>query len=313
MKFTTPIALFIFNRPDTTFRVFNVIAQIKPQKLYIVADGPRNATEATLCNASRSVIKQITWNCDVATCFSETNLGCKLRVSSGLNWIFEQCEEAIILEDDCLPHPTFFPYCAELLERYRDVEKIHSIGGTNFQFGRNRGTHSYYFSHFSHVWGWASWRRAWQLYDLQMAAWPALRESNWLLELWQDTSMVNYWRGIFDAAHLGTINSWDYQWLFASWQHYHLNIVPNSNLISNIGFGENATHTREASNKLSNMKTASLNFPLKHPSQIVIDKEADRFTMQYVFNYLAGKKKNSWRKLLQKQVDTVLNIFQKFN
>ena len=160
----TPVALLIFNRPDTTERVFNAVAKARPSKLLVVADGPRDSRpgEAARCEQTRAIIKRVDWDCEVITNFADRNMGCKLRVSSGIDWIFEQVEEAIILEDDCLPDPSFFRFCDEMLERYRDNERVGMVSGGNLQFGRHRGTGSYYFSKYTHIWGWASWRRAWK-------------------------------------------------------------------------------------------------------------------------------------------------------
>jgi hypothetical protein len=174
----TPIAFFIFNRPHLTQKVFDAIRQAQPKILLVVADGSRfdRADETELCAQTRAVIKQVDWDCQVLTNFSETNLGCKRRVSSGLNWVFETVEEAIILEDDCLPHPTFFPFCETLLDYYRHDSRIMNISGENFQFGRQRTQDSYYFSRYNHCWGWASWRRAWNNYDVEMQLWSVIKE-----------------------------------------------------------------------------------------------------------------------------------------
>jgi hypothetical protein len=178
----TPVAFLVFNCPDTTIRVFEEIRCARPPKLLVVADGPRadRPGEADKCQAVRAVIETVDWPCEVLKNYSDVNLGCKIRVSSGLDWVFEQVEEAIILEGDCLPHPTFFRFCEELLETYRDDERIGMISGDNFQFGRKRGDASYYFSRYNHIWGWASWRRAWQHYDRNMAIWPKFRDDHWL-------------------------------------------------------------------------------------------------------------------------------------
>lgn len=181
-KLSTAIAFCIFNRPDRTQQVFQAIREAQPSQLLVIADGPRSGHPNDLedCQITRSIIDQVDWDCEVLTNFSDINLGCRQRISSGLDWVFEQVEEAIILEDDCLPDPSFFPYCQELLERYRDTPEVMMISGNNFQFGHNPVEHSYYFSHYGHVWGWATWRRAWQKYDNSLAQWPQLRNTNWL-------------------------------------------------------------------------------------------------------------------------------------
>ena len=192
----TPVVLLIFNRPDTTERVFETIRQAKPPKLLVVADGPRadKPGEAEKCAAVRAILDRVDWDCQVIQNYADTNLGCRERVSSGLNWVFETVEEAIILEDDCLPHPTFFRFCEELLERYRHDDRIMTISGNNLQFGRPHTEDGYYFSRYTHIWGWASWRRAWRFYDLEMKAWPELRNTNWLAEKMKSERSANYWR-----------------------------------------------------------------------------------------------------------------------
>ncbi|OUC08639.1 hemolytic protein HlpA-like protein, partial [Litorilinea aerophila] len=163
----TPVIFLIFNRPDTTAQVFAEIAKARPRRLLVVADGPRphRPDDVEKCSATRAVIERVDWPCEVSCDFAEENLGGRRRISSGLTWAFSQVEAAIVLEDDCLPHPTFFPFCEELLNRYCHDERIMAITGDNFQFGRSRTKYSYYFSRYFHSWGWATWRRAWQHYD----------------------------------------------------------------------------------------------------------------------------------------------------
>jgi hypothetical protein len=146
----------------------------------VIADGPGSGEDLVKCEAARKIINQVSWDCEVLTNYSDVNLGCKKRISSGLDWVFKQCDEAIILEDDTLPHSTFFRFCSELLERYRDDQRVMMICGQNLQFGRKVNPYSYYFSRCPHIWGWATWRRAWNHFDLKMKSWPALRNTSWL-------------------------------------------------------------------------------------------------------------------------------------
>ncbi len=178
-----PVAFLIFNRPELTRKVFATIAQAKPSKLLVVADGPRADVpdDREKCSEARAIIGRIDWDCEVLTNYSSANMGCRARISTGLEWVFTNVEEAIILEDDCIPHPTFFRFCKELLTRYRDDQRVMMISGDNFQMGRNRTPYSYYFSRFFHCWGWATWRRAWRHYDIDMELWPSLRDGSWLL------------------------------------------------------------------------------------------------------------------------------------
>ena len=282
---TTPVAFLIFNRPDTTLRVFKEIAKVRPPKLLVIADGPCSShlNEADKCAATRAIIDQVDWDCEVLTNYSEVNLGCKKRVSSGLDWVFNTVEKAIILEDDCLPHPTFFRYCEELLEYYRHDQRVMHISGDNFQFGRKRNSDSYYFSRYSHVWGWASWRRAWKHYDVEIKLWESVKEGNWLIDIFGDQKVALSWEKTFQSVYDGKIDTWDYQWLFACWLQNGFAILPNSNLISNIGFGADATHTTGVS-EFANMPVESMEFPLRHPLYILRNAQADQFSQMTHFN-----------------------------
>jgi hypothetical protein len=209
-------------------------------------------------------------------------LGCKKRVSSGIDWVFEQVEEAIILEDDCLPDPSFFRFCQESLQRYRHDARIGMISGDNFQLGREPITDSYYFSKYVHIWGWASWRDRWQAYDVDMGLWPQVRDQRRIEDLVLEKSEVPFWQSIFERVYRGEIDTWDYQWVFANWCMGRLNILPSVNLISNIGFGADATHTT-GSSPLANLPTGSMVFPLTHPSIQARNREADLYSDKHCF------------------------------
>lgn len=275
-----PVAFIIFNRPDTTERVFAEIAKAKPSKLLVVGDGPRvdRQGEAEKVAATRAIIKRVDWDCEVLTNFSAGNLGCKRRPSSGIDWVFEQVAEAIILEDDCLPDPSFFRFCQEMLERYRHDQRIGMISGDNFQFGRRRNADSYYFSKYIHIWGWATWRDRWVgSYDITMAKWPRIRDEGWLIDMVGNTREAAYWQKIFDRVHRGDIDAWDYQWLFANWMEGRMGIMPAVNMVSNIGFDNNATHTKGVSD-LANLARESLRFPLTHPLGVFKNIQADQLS-----------------------------------
>lgn len=283
MSCSTPVIFLIFRRPDLTARVFEAIRQVQPSKLLVVADGPRSEADVELCQLARTVTEQVDWNCEVLRNYSDVNLGCRKRVSSGLDWAFEQIEEGIVLEDDCLPHPSFFQYCQELLERYRNDQRIWCISGDNFQCGQKRGEGSYYFSNYNHCWGWASWRRAWQHYDHDLINWPTFRDSKYLEGILDSDLEVEYWQGIFERLYnLGQPNSWAYAWTFTCWQNRGLTILPNVNLVSNIGFRSDSTHTLEES-KWAEMPIADIS-KLQHPAFIAREKFADMYTFQTVFS-----------------------------
>lgn len=284
-KLETPVALFIFNRPETTERVFAEIAKARPPKLLVVADGPRENRkgEVERCDAARAIIKRVDWDCEVLTNYSEVNLGCKLRVSSGIDWVFEQVEEAIILEDDCLPDPTFFRFCQELLERYHYDQRVGMISGNNFQFGLRRNDDSYYFSKYTHIWGWATWRDRWcGSYDVAMSKWPRIRDEGWLIDIVGNKREAAYWYQIFERVYRGDIDTWDYQWLFTNWIEGRYTILPSVNLVSNIGFGTNATHTTGDS-ELASLPTQPLTFPLKHPVGVIRNMQADAYSFETCF------------------------------
>lgn len=288
----TPVAFIVFNRPQTTAKVFTAIADAKPPVLLVIADGPRDRMlgEQEQCIEVRKIFERINWDCQVLTNFSEINLGCKQRVSSGIDWVFEHVNEAIFLEDDCLPEPTFFRFCEEMLVRYRDDERIGMISGDNFQFGRKYWGTSYYFSRYSHIWGWATWRRAWQKYDVQMNSWPEFRDQSGLDTVFCKKIDKNYWENILQAVYDQKIDTWDYQWAFTNWSENRLSIIPNVNLISNIGFGPNATHTLETT-MFANLKTGPMAFPLAHPSYIVPNVLADKYTSKKMFRNTSVKNK----------------------
>ncbi len=287
----TPVAFIIFNRPGNTERVFKEIAKAKPPKLLVIADGPRafRLGEKEKCDAARAIIDRVDWDCEVLRNYSTVNLGCKNRVSSGIDWVFEQVEEAIILEDDCLPEPTFFRFCQEMLAHYRHDSRIGMISGDNFQFGRERGETSYYFSRYSHIWGWASWRRAWAYYDRDATAWPDIREGNYLKGLVSGGSEYKHWFHVFQSVYEGNIDTWDYQWTLSLWASGMLTVLPRVNLISNIGFQPDATHTRGDS-IYSNLTTFPMEFPLRHPNVFLPNYEADCFTASRMFTSSLGVK-----------------------
>lgn len=280
-----PVAFLIFNRPETTQKVFKEIRNVQPPKLLIVADGPRSdRTEVERCNAARAIVDQIDWPCEILKNYSTDNLGCRRRISSGLDWVFKNVEEAIILEDDCLPHPSFFRFCEELLNRYRDDERVMMISGDNFQFGRRQKGYSYYFSLYTHIWGWASWSRAWKQYDVDMRHWALIPDRfNWLKERVIDRRSAAFWEKVFNAVSSGDINTWDFQWTFSCWLHNGLAIMPDENLISNIGFSEDATHT-SFNSPYASMPTVALEFPLTHPPLVMRDFNADRRTQRTHYN-----------------------------
>jgi hypothetical protein len=216
-------------------------------------------------------------------------------VSSGIDWVFEQVEEVIILEDDCLPNPTFFRFCQELLEMYRNDQRIGMISGDNLQFGRLQNDESYYFTKYVHIWGWATWRDRWQKsYDVSLRKWPLIRDQGRIPDIVTGRTQASYWASIFDKVHKNQIDTWDYQWVFANWVEGRINAAPNINLISNIGFDrDDATHTTGSGDE-SNLPIFNMQFPLKHPAFVLITGVNDEFEFKKlnkrsIFKHVASK------------------------
>ena len=275
---STAVALFMFNRPHLTRQIYERIQAARPKRLLVVADGPRPSRpdDAQLCQATRDIVSAPDWPCELLTNFAEQNMGCRQRVSSGLDWVFQQCSEAIILEDDCLPNASFFRFCSEMLTHYRDDTRIVHISGNNFQNGRHRGDGSYFLSRYPLSWGWATWSRAWRHYDLKMSDWPRAYRERWLESIMDWTREIRHWESIFDSSYLGKIDTWDYQWVYACWRQGGLSIQPNENLVSNIGVGPDATHFKEGHSTVGR-PTREVG-ECVHPSTVIRDLEADRYT-----------------------------------
>ena len=267
--------------------MFEAIRQARPKRLYVAADGPRPGREGEhdRCEEVRRIASSVDWPCELKTLFRGENVGCKLACSGGISWFFEQEQEGIIFEDDVLPHESLFPFCEELLERYRLDPRIWAISGANFHPREPTVGPSYEFSRYPFSQGWATWRRAWKENDLAMRRWPALRDSDWLLELGGGRRDFDaYWRSIFDAVASGSLNTaWDYQWLFSIWSQHGIGILPAQNLVSNIGFGRDATHTVDTADWQAARPLAPMPFPLRHPAVVEPNADDDRWIDLNVF------------------------------
>lgn len=289
--FKTPILFLIFNRPEITQRVFEEIKKQKPKYLFVAADGPRTkvAEDIEKCKATRDlVLKGIDWECEVKTFFRQENLGCGVAVSEAITWFFDNVEQGIILEDDCLPHPSFFRYCETLLEKYKENENVYGISGDNFQNGIKRGDASYFFSNYFHIWGWATWKRAWKHYDFNIVQLEEFKKNKIINKIDKRNVFENYWISILKKTANKEIDTWDYQWLFTVWNNEGLIVAPNINLISNIGFGNGATHTTAAS-PFANMKIQDIG-TIIHPKSIKVEKKADRYASDKVYNIPKSRK-----------------------
>ncbi|MEP1469840.1 MAG: glycosyltransferase family 2 protein [Halieaceae bacterium] len=298
MSIQTPVAYIVFNRPQHTEKTFAVLRKLQPAHLFIIADGPRSShpTDAERCLAVRKIVDQVDWPCEVRRNYADSNLGLKRRISSGLDWVFEEVERAIILEDDCVAHPDFFTFCDDLLDRFADNEKIYVITGNNFQNGHWRGEASYYFSRYNHCWGWATWRRAWKNYEGDLPFWPEWHDSKDWQETVTDRRERRYWGRIFDHVCSNKIDSWAYPWTACVWKSGGLTATPNVNLVSNIGFGSDSTHTASLNSPFAAMATKALG-QITHPSAVVRDAEADGHVFDQHF-------RRSWSHTLLRAVET---------
>lgn len=291
-KIKSPVLLMIFNRPDTTELVFEQIRKGKPDRLYIAADGARDNKqgERELCQQTRELFK-IDWECEVKTLFRENNLGCKLAVSGGIKWFFENEEEGIVLEDDCLPNEDFFRFCDSLLEKYRLDSRIRHISGSKLT-SKTFGADTYYFSKLTNVWGWASWRRAWLHYDENLELLDDFINQDLLKYVYTKNTVRKYLINAFTMTRNNYINTWDYQYAFLNIWNNGLSICPNYNMICNIGFNERGTHTNEVNHKLANLPLESIG-EIAHPKFFVplIDADYSIFEMDRISLVMKVRKK----------------------
>lgn len=275
----TPVVLFIFNRPEETRRILTRIAKVKPNQLYVVADGPRqkNPEDRKKCDRTRNIVEELVdWDCEIRKNFTETNLGLRKRFTTGLEWVFSHCNEAIILEDDCIPSESFFYFCQELLERYRNDERIMDISGTNYLEEWKSDRQDYHFSLYGGIWGWATWRDSWEWYDPSMELWsdPEIRAR--VMDLIADSNQSGYLKYIYQKVYDNEIETWDYQWGFAKHRNSALSIVPAKNLVSNVGFGDNATNTSTRSSNWENISRYEMEFPIRENRFVAVDREYDQ-------------------------------------
>jgi hypothetical protein len=281
----TPVLIIAYRRSDTTRRVLDALRKVRPSHLYVACNAPHPAkpAEVALCNEVRGLFDQIDWPCQQTRLFREVHLSARDSISGAITWFFQNVERGIILEDDCVPSTSFFPFVEELLDRYAEDKRIGMISGDNFQFGHQRGQASYYFSRNSHIWGWATWRDRWADYDLQMRNWPECRRQ--VLGALNGAMQRKYWGWIMDRTHAGQIDTWDYQWVYTNWLHNRVNVMPQLNMVSNIGFGNMANHTHQITQD-ANIPAAEISFPLTHPDSFIPSREADDYTFRK--SYMPG-------------------------
>jgi hypothetical protein len=277
-----PVLFLVFNRPDVAEKALESIRRAQPTQLFVAGDGPRadRPGELEACEQTRRVATQVDWDCEVKTLFRDENLGCQKAVSGAITWFFENVESGIVLEDDCVADQSFFQFCDELLDQLSDQKKVGVITGNNFQRGNQRGNASYYYSKFPHCWGWATWRDRWQFYETQIAATEA--DLNQTLSNFASISGEHqYWIEQFGKTTRRELDSWAFRWTYAMWKNKLLTATPQVNLVENIGFGDDATHTTNSKRKLP--IASQLEFPLTHPEAMVQNKTADAFVARNHF------------------------------
>lgn len=276
----TPVAIIIFNRPEPVERIFKQIAAAQPKKLFVIADGPRSdhPEDGHKCSAARAVVDRVDWDCEVFRNFSDVNLGSGRRPATGITWLFEKVDRAIILEDDCLPDPSFFRFCEELLDRYIDDERVMHISGRGVFPDPPQARYSYYFSRSMSGWGWATWARAWKYYDFNMRVWEELRNTRWLDDILGDRREVEFITKKFNRVFglKGNVDGWDQQWNFTVWSQNGLGIRPYVNMVKYMGF-DDYTHGFWGRKELFDFPASKIDFPLRHPPFLVRDKEADQY------------------------------------
>lgn len=305
--FKTAILFVIFNRPDKTAQVFEAIRAMRPEQLFIAADGPRSdkKDDVRLCAEARAIVSKIDWSCEVQTDFLEANIGSHKRMASAITWFFQNVQEGIILEDDCLPGEDFFKFCEELLEKYRAQPHIMLISGDNFQDGHMRGLErgiiapqqSYYFSQYANIWGWATWRRAWNAYQDDLRDFPAFEKSGRIAGILPPRREQHFWIKFFKKIHAGIYPFWDAKWMFSIWNARGICISPNVNLVTNIGHGKGATNTTDEHSRHI-IPLAKMKWPLQHPfvsGGMKTSNEADRYLFSVL--YYVPLHKRIWNRI----------------
>ncbi len=297
-----PVAIIIFNRKDKAKRLYEILKNVQPEKLFIIADGPRNEAESEKCEQTRKIFEYVDWPCTIERNYSEANLGCGRRISSGIGWVFQNVKQAIILEDDCVPETDFFRFCDEMLERYKNDTRIMQVSGTNLMKQWDADGDSYFFAQWASCWGWATWARAWKLFDFDMKRWKSRRVKKLTKQKFGNL-VYNSRKKDFDAYSykMVPVTTWARQWAFARSIHGGLSVTPAVNLITNIGDGADATHTSNMG-ELS-VETMPMQFPLRHPIYMMPDCEFDLKMVEMVYGIRPLYKKvmgKAKRMLLQK-------------
>jgi len=276
-----PVLLIIFNRPEKVKNLIQALRKVKPKKIFVAADGARdnNLEDLDKCNETRELINSIDWDCEIKRKFSDKNLGLSLRMETAIDWFFENNEYGIIFEDDCIPHPDFFRFSYEMLEKYKNNKNVMMVSGTNYQKGIKRGDASYYFSKYATIWGWATWKRAWEFYNKGTTTLPDFIKQNKITEIFDNKKEQDFWINNFKNPYIDPNGkerlTWATTWAYSLLKNKGLTIVPNVNLVQNIGYGYDSTHTRGSGRGWS-FKTEKLG-EIEHPKKIEVSNEADAY------------------------------------
>ena len=285
-----PILIIAWKRPFCTSKLINAIRDVKPRYIFLACDGANlnNKEEIELVKQTRDILdREIDWPCEKLKLYSPFNQGCRLGVTRAINWFFENVSEGVILEDDCIPHPEFFKFAEHLIDRFRDDKKIWTISGNNYQNGIWRGDGSYYFSKFTHCWGWATWKDRWKFYAEEEFIWEKLNKAKMLDNLFPTRKELRYWTSIFKKLYQkNKPDSWAYRWFLVCQSKGALNILPNQNLVQNIGFNSSGTNTKRGKSPIQlnyKINESTGIFPLVDPTFKIRSIDADTFTFRTHF------------------------------
>lgn len=302
---SAPVLFTIFNRPEQTLETFRAIRAGRPSRLYVSADGPRpdRPADRSQCLATRDIIQQVDWDCEVFTLFRDQNVGCKRSMAEGISWFFENEPAGIVIEDDCVADRSFFRFCTELLQRYADDKRIGMISGINHYGVQSDSSVSYHFSRLGRIWGWASWRDRWALYSDRLDLYGD-RIEQLRATIGETSRYREMFFSIVDRDQSGQISTWDCYWELALHANHLLTIRPRMNLVSNIGFGDAATHTSGTAD-VRLLRHHEMPFPIVHPAEVEHDARGDRLHERSLYP-------NSWPRRLARvmRLRRLIQVFQ---
>lgn len=304
----TPVLLITYKRLGTTKQVFEAIRQAKPPRLYIASNIGKDEQAIQQVKKVREFLEEnIDWDCKVYKLYRDQHLSAKDSISGAIDWFFQNEKMGIILEDDCLPSQSFFWFCEGLLKKYADDMRVWHIGGSSTLSENILLNHdSYYFSNYNHIWGWAGWSNRWKMYDVNVSLFKEFSKNGFIENVTKDKLLQKFWIDNFNSVYEKRIDTWDYQWYFTTWSNGGISIIPTVNLISNLGFGADATHTSDSSDKLSNMEKGEINLNLIHPNIMMPNIIYDNYNAKFLFgiSYFSFYK-NEVKKILKKIIKTI--------